>query len=188
MEQLFELLRPTLPSWMVAPAIIVLLFLFLWPTLRDIWMEVIPSHRTYTSEKRRLELLKLHLEVQALIKQHQLEGLATLAPPQTTPATLPDNVKVLPSRARFLFGGLGGLIAWIISLVFDFPLSEHYSFALLVGFAVSGLVFFFVGGLAAFTMKARSHTDALLYGTIATLIFQVAISTTIPKSTKLGQA
>src|SRR5215208_6775233 len=68
MDKLLDVLRPALPSELVIAAALVLLLLLAWPPVREIWQVSIPSHRAYASEKRRLELLKLKLEVEALKK------------------------------------------------------------------------------------------------------------------------
>jgi hypothetical protein len=196
-EKIFESLLPGLPPWLVPPGAIMLLFLIAWPALREIWTGVIPSYRRYAREKRRLELLKLYYEVEAIKKDHQLSELLPVssetltATVQTTrhvadetAARVHEKELVTLSRWRkFLFGALGGgtisLIGTLLSRDYFFittQLDFDLAFILLPAM-LSKLIFLsLVGGVTVLATKPKTPPDAFIRGMAVPLLILLLLS------------
>jgi hypothetical protein len=196
MEKIFESLLPGLPPWLVPPGAIMLLFLIAWPALREIWTGVIPSYRRYAREKRRLELLKLYYEVEAIKKDHQLSELLPISSEtltaivQTTRHAADESVRPLEKELvalshwrKFLFGALGGVT---ISL-FGTLLSRDYFFLptelnfdivfVLLSITLSKLIFMsLVGGVTALATKPKTPPDAFIRGMVVALLILLLLS------------
>jgi len=96
------LLSP-LPAWLVWCLFFVLILLKAWPTIREMFRDALPTYRSYTREKMRLELLKLIYEIEALKKSNQLgDHDHTLPKPfiAARPIDLRDDVTANEVEAR----------------------------------------------------------------------------------------
>jgi hypothetical protein len=129
LEGILEALLPKAPSWLLVPGTIILLLLFAWPSLQEIWRGLIPSYRAYAREKRRLDLLKLYYEIEAIKKDHQLvevpeiqsEALNALLQQLAKPSIVSDKyhgggeAPGISTSQRLLFGALGGILVFIVT-------------------------------------------------------------------------
>lgn len=128
MDKLFEALMPRLPPWLIPPGAIVVLLILAWPVLSEIWIVVIPSYRRYAREKRRLELLKLYYEIEAIKKTNQLSELPLVSADNLTQSarttrnvvdeiTRPQEKQVaaISNAQKFIFGCFGGAVILPIS-------------------------------------------------------------------------
>ena len=196
MEKLFESLQPGLPPWLVPPGAIILLFLIAWPALREIWTGVIPSYRKYAREKRRLELLKLYYEVEAIKKDHQLSELPPIASDTLTAlvqtarnvsdasARPYDKELATISRPRkFLFGALGGAAVFLFGALPDFYVGmfglvgvDVVELVVLTGLISRGVVLILVGGVTALATNPKTPADAFIRGMVAPLLISLLLS------------
>ena len=133
MDKLFEALMPRLPPWLIPPGAIVVLLILAWPVLSEIWIVVIPSYRRYAREKRRLELLKLYYEIEAIKKTNQLSELPLVSADNLTQSarttrnvvdeiTRPQEKQVaaISNAQKFIFGCFGGAVILPISAAVAF--------------------------------------------------------------------
>jgi hypothetical protein len=167
----------------VLPGAIILLFLVAWPALREIWTGVIPSYRRYGREKRRLELLKLYFEVEAIRKDHELSELQPISsdtlselihttrtgPNVSDGATRPYGKELTAiSRSRqFAFGALGGVVVFLLSTLLTPGLYQiQFGGALtgpyLLGVVVRAMILIQVGGVAAWATNSKTPLDAFI--------------------------
>jgi hypothetical protein len=128
-DQLVESLLPRLPAWLIPPGTVVFFLLLIWPVLREIRMGVIPSYRKCAREKRRLELLKLYYEVEAIKKDHELSeslpissgALSALVRADVSEAATfrhgKESVVSISRWQAFGMGSLGGFVVFTISTV-----------------------------------------------------------------------
>ena len=195
MDKLFELLQPGLPPWLVPPGAIMLLFLIAWPVLREIWTGVIPSYRRYAREKRRLELLKLYYEVEAIKKDHQLSELLPISSDTLTAIVqttrhvsdelarpLDKELVSLSRSRRFLFGALGGaavfLFGTLLSLQIFFSM-EAWSLqpvAVAAGTISRGIILTLVGAVTALATNPKTPRDAFIRGMVVPLLIMLLLS------------
>lgn len=73
-DQLWQTVLPTLPSWTLWPIVIVGVLLFVWPKVRDVWQDVVPTQRQLKKLKLALELEKLLREFQVLQESSKLRN------------------------------------------------------------------------------------------------------------------
>ena len=111
MDDLAKIL-PTLPSWISLPIICLTIVVTLWPKLLQFWKDLSSSQRTHDSEKKRLELLKLKYEIEAIKKQVGLENLADdtgiVNTKESDESRFNQKKKLLESFGmRFSYGALG---------------------------------------------------------------------------------
>jgi hypothetical protein len=194
MEKIFETLLPGLPPWLVPPGAIMLLFLIAWPALREIWTGVIPSYRRYAREKRRLELLKLYYEVEAIKKDHELSELLPISSDtltaiiQTTrhvadetAARAHEKELITLSRWRkFLFGALGGATISLFGTVLSqyFFILVQIDFVLLSAMLSKFIFLTLVGGVTALATKPKTPPDAFIRGMAVPLLILLLLSFT----------
>lgn len=194
MEKIFEALLPGLPPWLVPPGAIMLLFLIAWPALREIWTGVIPSYRRYAREKRRLELLKLYYEVEAIKKDHQLSELLPVSSEtltaivQTTPHVTDESARphekeliTLSRWQKFLFGALGGatihLVGHLLSPDRFFTIMQLDFDVALLSIVLSKFIFLsLVGGVTALVTKPKAPSDAFIRGMVVPLLISLLLS------------
>ena len=193
MEKIFESLLPGLPPWLVPPGAIMLLFLIAWPALREIWTGVIPSYRRYARERRRLELLKLYYEVEAIKKDHQLSELLpvsseTLTAIVQTTRNVPDEsarshekeLITLSRWRKFLFGALGGATISLFGTVLSqyFFILVQIDFLLLSAMLSKFIFLTLVGGVTALATKPKTPPDAFIRGMAVPLLILLLLSFT----------
>src|SRR5712671_339645 len=71
MNEILQLLQ--LPLWMKLTATLIASGVSFAPTILELWKSTLPSWRTYEREKRRLEIMKLWMEVRMLRTQSGLD-------------------------------------------------------------------------------------------------------------------
>ncbi|MCC7271697.1 MAG: hypothetical protein IT561_03450 [Alphaproteobacteria bacterium] len=180
MDKLFDILRPALPTWIIVPGTALLMVLGLWPTLRDIWQATVPWNRSYLRDRRRLELIKLQLEVRALAKQVDPALFARIDAELSRPER-PAEAD-LGRRRRFLWGAAAGALVWAGSILVTphiLMLLSDATIGAYVGVAIRGVIFALLGGTGALLARARTVQDSLIYGAVgplAVLIFALALS------------
>jgi hypothetical protein len=184
-----------LPPWLITPAAILALFLLAWPILREIWTEMIPSHRAYAREKRRLEVLKLYYEIQAIKKDHQLgdtppPSLGQLEPFTRTPSDVDktdklDAYEIKPINhisilRKFSYGSLGGVSVFFISLLVTWPTTleiwERLTPIVLIALATRGLFLALIGGFTAWITNAKTEVDYVMRGALVPLLIALLLS------------
>ncbi|MGE0718207.1 MAG: hypothetical protein AB7P02_22360 [Alphaproteobacteria bacterium] len=187
MDKLFDILRPALPTWIIIPGTALLMVLGLWPTLRDIWQATAPWNRSYSRDRRRLELIKLQLEIRALARQvdpRLSERLETeLAPP---PVGAEQEEVELGRRRRFLWGAAGGAIVWAVTFLVTphiLILLSDAAIGIFFGVAIRGATFALLGGVGALLARARTRHDAVIYGAVAPLAILILVLALTPTST-----
>jgi hypothetical protein len=185
LENLLEALLPKAPPWLLVPGAVILIFLLAWPSLHEIWTILIPSYRVYAREKRRLDLLKLYYELEAIKKDHQLVEV----PPAQSEALnalllaidrRPPKVEVIgiSSSQKLLFGAFGGALMSLISVL---PLLESGpDLTLLTGGAIIGLVLRMaimsgLGAVTAWMTKCKSSSDAIIRGAAIPLLIVLVL-------------
>jgi hypothetical protein len=176
MGDVLQLLTKTLPPQLLAPVAAVLVTLLLWPTLRDVWQSTIPSHRTYTREKRRLELLKLTVEIEALRKQHGLETMGGASEEVYYPVDvpIPKQSQQLSNHWRMLYGTVGG--ALVVIPLMSISLYFAAQFGTLQGgmgwaIVISGVfVLCGAGGLVALFTRTGTRQKAMITGALAIVV------------------
>jgi hypothetical protein len=190
MDGIFDKILPKLPAWMIVPIAIFWLFLLAWPVLKEIWFSVIPSYRAYTREQRRLELLKLYYEIEAIKKEHALGDLSQI-PQVLTKATsidlaiqkhhspeaqLPPSPPLSP-RAAFGFGAAGGGMIFVLSIVAvdAVTITEATSIAL-IAVGIRAALLAIIGGFTSWLARPKTPLDAFLRGTLAPAILSMLIS------------
>lgn len=200
MDKVLESLLPTLPPGFVVPGAIILLFLIAWPALREIWTGVIPSYRRYAREKRRLELLKLYYEVEAIKTDHQLSELLPIssdtlrALAQTTRTGLnasdgsqpyEKETTTLSGMRKFGFGALGGLVVSLLPFLLGPGLYRLWTSTeaprlpitfVFFSLIVNGLFFALVGSVTAWATNSKTPGDALVRGMTVTLVLSLLSS------------
>jgi hypothetical protein len=172
-----DLLKLALPSWLITPAAIAALFLLAWPSLRDVWQAIIPSARSYSAEKRRLELLKLRLEIETLrdkVPNFQVEVPSTreLAPP-------PISNEILSLRNRFVYGALGAFFGAVAPMLFQLPAEYlwNVNVALVIGLTLRVVILVMLGSLLPMMLtNLTNKRDAMIYGCVAPLLLQLLIT------------
>jgi hypothetical protein len=198
-----------LPTWLLVPLSMLIVFLVLWPKFVQLYRDISARHRQFDEEKRRLELLKLRYEIEAIKKQHGLGDVADLpelppleetgqaspkaepleetgqASPRAEPSPQADKPPAIDFESRLLSAWsrftLGALGGVLI------PLSQ-----LTAGMATSGgpplLAAFLsiamlgvLGGAAAVAIVPRRSTAALclMVGLAAAAMVQSLVATTI---------
>jgi hypothetical protein len=172
-----DLLKLALPAWLITPAAITALFLLAWPSLRDVWQAIIPSARTYAAEKRRLELLKLRLEIETLrekVPNFQIEVPSTreIAPPAI-------SHEMLSLRDRFVYGALGAFFGAVVPLLFQLPAGYLWnaSAGFILGLTLRVVLLVLLGSLLPMMLKNLTNKrDAMIYGAVAPLLLQLLIT------------
>ena len=197
MDQLVESLLPRLPAWLIPPGTVVLLLLLIWPVLREIWTEVIPSYRKYAREKRRLELLKLYYEVEAITKDHELskslpilsDALSALVradvPEAVTFQHGKESAVSISRRQAFWMGSLGGLVVFTISAILSIDNYIRLWKGELIVTSIKFVVIFtiikvmimaLIGGVSAWLSNSKRPLEAFVSGTIVPLLLALLLS------------
>ncbi len=124
-----------LSPWVAIPIILLTLFVTLWPKIYQVFIDLNADHRAFKNELRRLELLKLRYEIEAIRKSNDLDKISIeppsggsapsepLLPEPLPPGPLPPGplppealppepspTLTLPLWKRFSFGAMGALI------------------------------------------------------------------------------
>lgn len=187
-----DAILPTLPPFLIAPVSILLILIFMWPTLREIWHEVIPSYRLYSRERMRLELLKLAYEIEAIKKTngltndgpsvletlHKVTSHAVTAEAQTESQR--QGPAQMPKLQAFGCGCLGGFAVVIFQLVtIDLSniLSNPSAFVF-VAYLIRVVLLVLMGGLTAIFRNPKTPVEAFMFGLIAPLLVALVISGT----------
>jgi hypothetical protein len=154
------------------PMLIVAVIVFAWPALRQIWQDTIPSHRAYSREKMRLELLKLLCEVEAIKQQHSLPDLQDQLPLELRQKrSLPEVIskpasirKPIPKSERLLFGCMGGLAVALFETVESLFLLQNLSLAFILHVIVRGIVLSLIGATVSVLFHSTSRSYAFVLG------------------------
>lgn len=119
MSEAFKYLADLSP-WVTIPIVLSTIFVTLWPKVHQVFLDLNADNRAFENEKRRLELLRLRYEIEALKKSNDLADLSEdlhplIDPPPPSPQPELTKVVRLPERKlplwqRFLFGAGGALI------------------------------------------------------------------------------
>lgn len=180
MDEITKLL-PALPLWVSIPIIIVAVVVTLWPKILQAITEFSAASRTFQREKMRLELLKLHYEIEALKKD---KGLAEMPPLlDNTPAIAPtESPSQVPARGtlskfqQFAYGAAGALLPIALNfVVLDY--SANASPMFLAGLFLRLLLFALIAGIAS-ALLARTlatKTNCFLVGLSVTLVLTVVV-------------
>jgi hypothetical protein len=187
LEKFLDLILPKTPPWLIVPVAIIVLFLFAWPTLRDIFTESLPSYRKYAREKQRLELLKLYYETEGIRKDHQLDEavptgsddlMSLIRRPVLQVATDKSggNQDGLPSARRFAFGCIGGFAVFFISVLNLSVTIEDASSGFFLGLALKGILLALLGGGFAWLSNARTPASAIVFGAIAPFVISLLLA------------
>ena len=170
MDEFFKALALTLPTWATSPVAAFVLFLFIWPRIKQIWYDVMPSHRAYQREKMRLELLKLDYEIAAIKKKN---GLPTLR----LPAAAKEHKKSRQKKATLsligglIFGALGGMCVVFLRFASITGAAEFSNGKFLLGAIVGAVSLVMVSALASWASEPKTRLDAAIRGfAIAALI------------------
>ena len=125
-----------LPPWLAVPVSLLLLFIPLWPTLREGVQELSARNRLYEREKRRLELVKLWHEVEVFGKE---KGVEPPAEELLSPNLRLESDEIVITRLKgFLYGAFGSFSVFLV----DFLLTPVLSRDPIQGFD-RPLVYFF---------------------------------------------
>lgn len=198
MDKIWEILLPSIPPWLLWPIAVIALLLFLWPRLRAVWQDFVPSQRAYNRAKMALELQKLMYEIEALRRQQGGRDIEQELPEQlrgtkeardflrdTFQRPAPARVEAVAhgrfERRYVLFGGLGGLTVAVLPLISGGLGAVDWSnTALLLGFGVRALTLAVLGSVIVFMQRPGSPQLAFLVGAAPGLVMQVVISGVAP--------
>lgn len=192
LEKFLDLILPKTPPWLIVPLTIIVLLLFAWPTLRDIFTESLPSYRKYAREKQRLELLKLYYETEGIRKDHQLDEAAPAGSDDLmslirrpalqasmNKATSNGDQGSLPNVRRFVFGCVGGFAVFFISTInLTVHIEDFSTIAFFLGLALRGILLTGLGGGFAWLGNARTPASAIIFGAIAPFVVSLLLAQT----------
>jgi hypothetical protein len=174
-----ETLIGTLPVWLILAMALLIFCVYVWGKIRETVADFVPSHRRYIKEKRRLELLKLAYEVEAIKKQHGLtvsdDATLNLTRLEAGDAILTDppasTEAPLTSLQMALYGYAGGggisLVVLFARLFSSSNSLDPIAWGFLVGLVVRVIIFGVLGGLSAFIFKSRTKYQAVTIGMLA---------------------
>lgn len=161
MKEFFEAIVLQLPPWAIWPVAIIGVLVFAVSTLRDMWKELLPSYRVYSREKRRLELLKLHYEVEAIRKEHQLPEPKGVG----SSKSISRRKKSIGWISASMYGGLGGCVMNSIRLFRVFwEMPELGSGAYILGLLIGFVTLFTISAVITAVTEPRSKSDAFVRG------------------------
>jgi hypothetical protein len=178
MGKIIDVLLPQLPASLVIPTALVLILILMWSRLRQIWQDVLPSYRSYSQEKMRLEILKLRYEIEAIKKSHNLK---TIEPPKRELKTIQRRNlgnDTEPVFNRVIYGALGGatisiikLISVLSTIIANIQTATVYFMApTIIGAVVGAITLSLFGAMAAFISGSMSRRQAFLIGVAATAL------------------
>ncbi len=198
MDEILKFL-PTLPIWLSAPIIIGAALIVLSPRVVELMRNLSAWHRAYDREKKRLELLKLHYEIEAIKKNNDLTKAPTpsfLAGPQTETPT-PDTEEEQPLREeqaapapahpvplnglqRFAYGAAGAVTTAVLELPqgrLELIVAQH-SIAGLLGYGLATLLMVAVAGLTTYLLLQKEATPftCFLTGMAVPLLMKVMLT------------
>ena len=192
MDKLFEALMPQLPPWLIPPGAIIVLLILAWPVLSEIWSVAIPSYRRYAREKRRLELLKLYYEIEAIKKTHQLSELPSVSADNLTQSARTTRnavdeiarpqekqVAAISNAQKFIFGCFGGAVILPISaagLLEVLDVLRDSPVEVLVVLITPILFVAVLGGVIARITNPKTRGGAFVRGLLAPLLAVVLSS------------
>jgi hypothetical protein len=197
MPKFTDALLGTLPSWLAWPVAALILLVLGWGKIRDFGSDIFPSQRLYAREKRKVELLKLIYEVEAIKKEHGLEDLTSRLPAHMQTEALVQRTEelsnsrrpdVLGWRRRFYFGCSGGIIVFILAIAFTNDTGVIFrDGAVFLGIALRGLLLSAMGGFFASFFRARTVGEAIMQGMLPALFVSLALANAPrPEATRLS--
>ena len=109
----------TLPPWVAIPIILVTLIVTYLPNIYQVFHNLNTENREYQNERRRLELLKLRYEIEAICKTNDLKQISEQVLPvekslSSDPSAKPSVPFSLSFWQRFLYGALGAFLPFLI--------------------------------------------------------------------------
>ena len=190
MSEAFQYIA-NLSPWAAIPIVLVTLFVTLWPKIYQVFLDLNADHRAFHQERRRLELLKLRYEIEALRKSHDLakipvEQPSAPIPAPAAPATERRHSLPLPIWQRFSFGAIGALIPSVYRILISAAVVDAAAgtgFLLpSLGYYIGVVLLCIIGGLAAsFVPRERASPFlCVMVGLSIVLIIQMGVA--LPQS------
>jgi hypothetical protein len=167
-------IKDLLTSLHLNPTLVALLTLAVsfWPQVRAAWIEWTEGRNEFDYHQRRLELLKLECEIEALRKQNDLtdERFAPNLPPFTPRGSRAAARQSIPRMQRFVFGALGATATSVLGLIFLFIFDDGVADALFwVVMTVLWLTSTGVSGSVALALGRYNKWHAFAIGVVIPL-------------------
>jgi hypothetical protein len=177
-----------MPAWIAMPIVVVTLLLTLWPQIRQMIADLKAVDRSLENEKRRLELLKLRYEIEAIKKANGLKSLpsegaaiavmpAPLSQSESAPTSTGCGISIF---GRFAAGAAGAVAPSVYRYLILF-LSEPNQALPTIGYFLGVVILCAVGGLGA-VMVPRHRASwgfCALVGLSIVLLIQMGVLTAV---------
>lgn len=185
MEEIIKSLMPRIPLRLAIPLAVLVFFLLVWPKFREVIRDLSAELRRYERERRRLELIKLRLEIRGLVKQHQLEfdeqevidrTIVPAGPVEPEPAQ--ESRKKRSMWGKVGVGALGAVTPSMYDLVFSDKLvisAFHFLLGVSIYAGLGAMIVFitrpatlwrcyFVGFASPISLLILLYILAVMYG------------------------
>ncbi len=199
MDDIWDPLLSDMPPWLLWPIAAIAAFFFLWPKLRAIWLDVVPSQRAYNRAKKALELEKLLYEIEALKKQHSLRDIEADVPfglrgsehakqflTEASSQAAENSDKQAPSSVqRIMVGFVGGFVIGVLPLLsggLDLSVFVDANFPVILGIIFRIGLFSAMGAVFSWLNRARTMQESFVYGMVPVLLIQFLLSAALSET------